>query len=112
MLLRFLVETLDIPADSRPQIPVILGHRLRGKFRIMQETVFQLAEKLLTDFAFLEKNIMFAEKIQNMIGYSYTRKPLSGNRSKQIAKAHPQPKVPSSSSQTTKMPEKFSVPWK
>lgn len=46
-----------------------------------------------------------------MIGYSYTRQPLTGDRSKQIAKNHP-PKQEGTAKQEVKMPDKFKLTWK
>ena len=47
-----------------------------------------------------------------MIGYSYIRKPLSGDRSKQIAQSHTGQKVSSDKKKTVKMPDKFKMSWK
>jgi len=47
-----------------------------------------------------------------MIGYSYIRKPLSGNRSKQIAQNHSGQKASLNKKKTVKMPDKFKISWK
>ena len=47
-----------------------------------------------------------------MIGYPYIQKPLSGERSKQIAKTHPQQSKNSGQKPKVKLPDKFSVEWK
>lgn len=48
-----------------------------------------------------------------MIGYDYIRKPITGDRAKQIAKNHPQPAGKAKTSgDPQRMPDKFSVPWK
>ncbi len=45
-----------------------------------------------------------------MIGYSYTRKPLTGDRSKQIARDHPS--KDNTAKEEVKMPDKFKLKWK
>ncbi len=48
-----------------------------------------------------------------MIGYNYKRKPITGERAKQIAKNHPQsPGDTKVKTNPHKLPDKFSVPWK
>ena len=46
-----------------------------------------------------------------MIGYSYTRKPLTGDRSKQIARNHPSNQE-NTAKEEVKMPDKFKLKWK
>lgn len=47
-----------------------------------------------------------------MIGYTYTTKPLSGDRAKQLAQKHVPIKDAAVKKQTVKMPDKFTVKWK
>lgn len=46
-----------------------------------------------------------------MVGYTYIRKPLTGERSKQVAKNHPLVKSNAPKAEV-KMPDKFKLSWK
>lgn len=63
-------------------------------------------------FCIIEKKHYVCRKDCIMIGYSYIRKPLSGERSKQIAQSHTGQKVSSDKKKTVKMPDKFRMSWK
>ena len=48
-----------------------------------------------------------------MIGYDYIRKPITGDRAKQIAQNHPKSaEKAKTGAPPQKMPDKFSKPWK
>ena len=48
-----------------------------------------------------------------MIGFDYIRKPIIGDRAKQISKDHPQSdRKANANGNPQKMPDKFYVPWK
>lgn len=71
-----------------------------------------MAGFLLNCFVLLKKKHYVCRKDRIMIGYSYIRKPLSGERSKQIAQSHTGQKVSSDKKKTVKMPDKFRMSWK
>lgn len=47
-----------------------------------------------------------------MIGYSYTPKPLTGNRAKQLSEKYLQKNDSPGKTLAVKMPDKFTVKWK
>lgn len=47
-----------------------------------------------------------------MIGYTYTAKPLTGDRAKQLSEKYLQKNDSQVKAQTVKMPDKFTAKWK